>query len=128
MAPVKGTITVVEATEGHQANLERLGYVVRRGEDGEGADARTCLFVEGKEWVGGTRDHPIEVTKENLKAIVARKGLFTYKSVFLFPNGKKVYGFPAIRLLGEMSCLVVQPDKGEKSASVGTPISVDDLL
>ena len=119
---VKGIINRGDNTASHNETLRNLGYTVE--------ETPTTFIVEASEFVQNI-DLSAGVL-EGLKAnrIVAEKKLFTYKTTFLFPNGKTYKSILAATQLEKvrkgLSALIAKP---ESDAVEGvSAVDVSDLL
>jgi hypothetical protein len=111
----RGFIRLNSKTEGHPADLRRLGYQV------EVSDG--VIQVEARGLELGTVDLSTSEKAEAFFRDLARgQRLCAYETQFLLPNGKTVFRFPAVRALSgatslrtalgfDPSCLVVHQQK-----------------
>ena len=92
----------------------------------DGKPVATIIKVEAKgEFIEASQEKPFVVSKESLKGVKERQDLFTYRTRFLI-DGAVVKGFPALRKLGALSCLVVKPEGKTKAET--SAVSIEDLL
>jgi len=111
-----GLIKLGKNTAGHKARLEKAGYKVVQ--EGENLQVEISGFVQSLDLSQG---------KEALREVVANKQALSYSTRVLFSDGKSLFGVPACTRLGELSFLVMKPQRGEK-VKIESEFSLDDIL
>ncbi|MBU3748685.1 MAG: hypothetical protein FGM36_15595 [Burkholderiaceae bacterium] len=111
-----GVIKMGKHTSGHKASLEKAGYKVT--EENGHLQVEVTGFVQNLDLSQG---------KEALRDIVANRQALSYSTRVLFSDGKSLFGVPACTRLGELSFLIMKPQKGEK-VKVEAEFSLDDIL
>lgn len=112
MAAITRYIKIGKRTEGHAELLKSKGYEVEE-QDG-------MLAITASKVIKGTVDLSTrEKAQESLATAVAEKAVFSYKTKFLFPDGKELYGVMACTRLGKASALVTKGLVGHVSKAIG---------
>ena len=112
-----GIIKANKATRNHRSSLEKLGYAVKQTEEGN-------LEVEVTEFLGH-----IDLSSGDgaLREVIQDRRALTYKTRITFGDGQVLFGFPACRKLGPLSCLIMKPLKEEEDKPK-SEFSLEDFL
>ena len=101
-------IKVGKATAGHNALLTAKGYETRLADN--------KLFITASEVIEGIVDLSTEEkAKEAFTLLIAKKAVYSYKTRFIFPDGKILFSIPACTRLGAASALVTSGVKAPKA-------------